>query len=404
MYPLTGVKNLPTDTSFAQGTQILDATIQNQIATGDVDAANPVVAFGWSQSSTIAGMTMTSLAGQNVPSDDVRFVLVGDPSAPNGGLLERFDVPAGTSPSFPSLGITFSGATPSDLYPTDIYTIEYDGFADFPQYPLNFISDLNAIFGIIFAHTEYFGLTADQIESVADGGDAIQLATSDAATLTDYYMIPNAELPLLVPLQLLPVIGQPLYDLLEPDMRVLVNLGYGSITEGWSQGDADVPTTFGLFPSDLDVGDVLAALGSGLQSGIGDAAAQLQDPTNYQITPVQDLPGFATLFRSLELAGLGSGSTDTGGTTPLSLTDLVNEFSGALSNGYATLLPTADTLNAIITGLPLYDANVFIDELGDGNLLDAIGLPIAADVALVPFAVAFGVVGPLATGLSGVSI
>jgi len=44
-------------------------------------------------------------------------------------------------------GITFGDPTPADLYPTDIYTLEYDGFADFPQYPINPIADLNAFAG-----------------------------------------------------------------------------------------------------------------------------------------------------------------------------------------------------------------------------------------------------------------
>lgn len=39
-----------------------------------------------------------------------------------------------------------------EVRPTAIYTIEYDGFADFPQYPINVISDINAFAGIIFLH------------------------------------------------------------------------------------------------------------------------------------------------------------------------------------------------------------------------------------------------------------
>ncbi len=50
-----------------------------------------------------------------------------------------------TSPGDFLLGVTATGATPHNLYLTKIYTIEYDGVADFPRYPLNFVSDLNAI-------------------------------------------------------------------------------------------------------------------------------------------------------------------------------------------------------------------------------------------------------------------
>ena len=45
--------------------------------------------------------------------------------------------------------------------------------------------------------------------------------------MTNYYMIPTQNLPLLDPLRAIPVVGTPLADLLQPDLRVLVNLGYG---------------------------------------------------------------------------------------------------------------------------------------------------------------------------------
>jgi hypothetical protein len=32
---------------------------------------------------------------------------------------------------------------------------EYDGFADFPQYPLNVLADLNAIAGLLYVHPPY---------------------------------------------------------------------------------------------------------------------------------------------------------------------------------------------------------------------------------------------------------
>ena len=199
------------DQSVAEGQQILDSAILGQIAGGEVDAANPVVVFGWSQSATISSLTMSQFAEQGVPSDDVHFVLIADPSNPDGGMLSLFDVPVdGQDPTIPALGITFSGATPSVLYPTDIYTTEYDLFADFPRYPIDFLSDLNAYLGIL-AHAAYPTLTPEQIS------DAILLPGSAELTgegLTNYYMIPAETLPLLEPLQLLPVIGQPLYDLL----------------------------------------------------------------------------------------------------------------------------------------------------------------------------------------------
>ncbi len=66
-YPLTGVHTLPLDTSLAQGQQILDSAILSQIAGGHVDAANPVVVVGDSQSALLAGLTMQQLADQGAP-------------------------------------------------------------------------------------------------------------------------------------------------------------------------------------------------------------------------------------------------------------------------------------------------------------------------------------------------
>ena len=93
---------------------------------------------------------------------------------PDGGLLERFD-----GAFIPSLDASFSGATPDDVYPTDIYTLQYDGWADYPQYPLDILADLNAFAGIAYVHGEYPALTATQVATSAQ-----QLATTASDTMT----------------------------------------------------------------------------------------------------------------------------------------------------------------------------------------------------------------------------
>ena len=65
-----------------------------------------------------------------------------------------------------------------------------------------------------------------------------------------------------------------------------------------------------------------------------------------------------------------------------SLTDLVNAISSAASAAYSTLLPLADIGNALLTSLPAYDLSLFTDNLSNGDLLDALGLPIAADTGM----------------------
>lgn len=415
--PITGVKSLPFDTSEAQGQQILDTAILNQIATGNVDAENPVVVFGYSQSSVISAQLMQELASQGVPSDDVHFVLVADESAPNGGSLSSFDIPVGAHPSVPALGVTFSGAQPNDLYPTDVYTLEYDGFADFPRYPIDELSTLNALFGVLFQHVTYADLTPEQIQ------DAIQLPTSAADTLTNYYVIPDPYLPLLQPLLLLPVVGTPLYDLLEPDMRILVDLGYGSLTEGWNQGPADVPTPVGFLPTNIGPTQLFTALSNGAQQGITDAISDLQNPDNYQIPNIIADPASSPALSGIVSGAYTFGLTDTASPSLLDLlkgflsgfanfpvsdatllsspTDIINDLSGTVSADYATLLPIADTVNALLTSLPALDANLFLDQLVAGNPVGGIQDLIGVDAGLIPFALAYGVVPPVAYALAG---
>ena len=80
-------------------------------------------------------------------------------------------------------------------------------------------------------------------------------------------MITTDNLPLLDPLRWLPF-GNPLADLLQPDLSVLVNLGYGSLYLGWdTQNPPDMPTPFGLFPTNINPADVLTALVPGIPQG-----------------------------------------------------------------------------------------------------------------------------------------
>jgi PE-PPE domain len=407
LYPLTGVHSLELGTSLGQDQQIMVSDIESQIAAGGVSPENPVVVFGYSQSSEAASLIMQQLQAAGVPSDDVHFVLVGDPVNPNGGFFNAFDFPAGNTSALTPFGVPFEPPTPSDLYPTDIYSIEYDSAPDFPHYTTNLLSDLNADVGAFLVHFVYVDITPDQINN------AILLPGSEALTgqgLTDYYMIPNDNLPILEPLLLIPGIGQPLYDLLEPDTRIQVNLGYGSITEGWNQGPANVPTTFGLFP-DINQTQLSDALANGWQQGVTDALHDLQHPVSYQDQVAPLLP-FANAFYTHGLAPENPSFTDTiDGLLkllgfPLSdvtlsspPADIINDISATLSYDYSSLLPVADAINASLTSLPAYDANIVTDQLDAGNLLNAILDPMSANTALVPYDLILGAVSPLAATL-----
>lgn len=362
LYPITGVKSLPLNVSVQQGIQILAASIAEQVAAG-----NTATVFGYSQSAIISSLIMSQLP-QGTP---VNFVLVGNEMNPNGGMLSRFP-----GLNLPSLGLPFYGATPENAFPTTNYTLEYDGFADFPRYPLNVLSVLNAGLGIIFVHTKYADLTSQQVNS------AIPLPTTDPSQ--KYYIIPTSNLPLLEPLRLLPVIGNPVADLLQPALKVIVNLGYGDPQYGWStNGFANQQTTFGFIP-DVNWGQVANLFVAGIGQGLHDFAADVS-PGGVMWQELAALklptPGPAPAF-----------PTPTGVISALQtvITDVAYTISNSAAALYAAALPTADIVNAIVTMLPAYGINLFLSGIeqalsGDviNGLVNAIGLPIAAATGLV---------------------
>ncbi|WP_264960676.1 PE-PPE domain-containing protein, partial [Mycobacterium kiyosense] len=293
----------------------------------------------------------------------LNFVLTGNEMNPNGGMLSRFPGLA-----LPALGLDFYGATPSDTpYQVANYTLEYDGFADFPRYPLNFLADLNALAGIIYVHPTYFDL------SVAQVNNAVQLPTSPGYTgNTTYYAIPTQNLPLLEPLRALPVIGNPLANLLQPDLKALVNLGYGDPAHGYSTSYADVATPFGLFP-EVPPQVVTNALVAGTQQGIHDFSVDLQALAAHPPT----LPSFAAPTPGDLLA--------TAARFP-SPERIVNTAATIISTDYAVLLPTADIALSLATAMPIYDAQLFAQQLALGSVVNAIGYPLAANVGLATIA------------------
>lgn len=159
---------------------------------------------------------------------------------------------------------------------------------------------------------------------------------------------------------------------MEPDLKVIVNLGYGDPYHGYSTSPADVRTPFGLFP-DVSPATVVEALAAGTQQGIHDFTAELQALAAQPFT----LPSFAPPQPADLMATLAA--------LP-SPEKIVNTAATVISTDYAVLLPTADTLLAFATTMPLYDSQLFLSQLAQGNLINAIGYPLAADVGLITIA------------------
>ncbi|MBY0443080.1 MAG: PE-PPE domain-containing protein [Mycobacteriaceae bacterium] len=232
-WPTPGADAMTFGQSVSQGLTLLDAGIKAQLAAG-----NSVVVFGYSESATIASLHMQALSALPVelrpdPSQ-LSFVLIGNPSNPNGGLLARFP-----GLYIPILDVPFTGATPANTpYPTSMYTIQYDGLVDAPRYPLNILADANAFMGFwTGVHAEYPWLDPSQL------ANAHLLPTSPGYTgNTQYYLLLHQDLPLLSPIRThLPYVGNALAELVQPDLRVLVDLGYGN--RGMEYADISTPAS-----------------------------------------------------------------------------------------------------------------------------------------------------------------
>jgi hypothetical protein len=375
------------NTSVGQGADILHNTILSDIANGEGSTV-----FGYSQSSTLSGITMQLLEQSGITNsspDAPQFLLIADPNNPNGGLFERFDGFETTSGqttvdplSLSSLGISFDGATPADDFTTNVYTLEYDGFADFPRYPLNFLSDLNAFLGIADLHGTYLNYALNGTgPNPSDIANAVHL-TTEGPTTTDYYMIDTIDgAPVTAPLVgLLPA---PLQELLGPDLTYLINLGYGDGTLGYSDTAANVPTPFGLFP-DVSLSTVLSTLGTDTQQGF----ENLMNGTDPYSAAVDSSSSSAT-SSATSLTDLVSALEADAANPAATFTEFVNALSSAASTLYSTLLPTADIINSLATSLPAWETSIFTDTLSSGDLLDALGLPIAGTTAIGTLAAGF---------------
>lgn len=228
-WPFTGLGSETFGKSVYQGVATLNSAILTQTAAG-----NHVVVVGYSQSATIASLEMRYLQALPAalrPSQDLlNFVLLANPNNPMGGILTHY---------IPGFG-SFHFSTPlTTSYLTSIFTLQYDAIADFPLHPLWLPSTFNALFGFLDLHSTVPYLSAAQVAG------ALQ---HQVGNLTFYFM-QTANLPLLDPLRWVPILGNPLADLLQPFIKPIVDLGYAP----------------GLFPGPLSAAGYL---GQGLASGI----------------------------------------------------------------------------------------------------------------------------------------
>jgi hypothetical protein len=210
---------------------IFDLTWNQSVAQGvqHLEARNPQgdVVFGLSQGAVV----VSRYKAAHPEGTGNTFVLVENPSRPNGGILERF---AGLY--IPILDISVSGATPDNGDITVDVARQYDGWADFPTYPLNILATANAIAGMILVHGQtQTELTAAQIEAAKAGGNAYYQVHGD----TTYYLIRTPLVPLLMPLK--GIVPDPILGAIDPVLRRLIEMGY-------DRTDYSAPTKAQLLP------------------------------------------------------------------------------------------------------------------------------------------------------------
>jgi diacyltrehalose acyltransferase len=311
------------DSGLTQGVADLDQAISQQLTAGN----DNLVVFGYSMSTSIETQEMINLAASGDPdSSDLSFILAEDLNNPDGGIFERF----------PGIGGVTLPATPSDSgYTTDIYTIEYSGASDFPQYDGNLLADLNAADGYVDLHP-YLLTDWPAYFTPAELAGAVAENTSSADVNTSYYMIPTQDLPLLNDLRDGPGAESAYADLIQPDLRVLIDLGYN-----WT-GDADVVTPATMSNPDVDTTAVDAYLAAGADQGMIAALVDLG------ILPQSDLSDLYPYVP--DVAGLEAGdlTSDTVATADASaslsaLTSDLADSSNPLASDLSAYLPGAAT-------------------------------------------------------------
>ncbi|MFN6541914.1 PE-PPE domain-containing protein [Mycolicibacterium nivoides] len=252
-WPATSLTDISFDTSVARGVLSLNNAVMS--------TPGEKVVVGYSQSANIATREKRNLAelraqGATVPSpDELSFVFVANPNRPNGGILARFE-----GLYIPILGVSFDGATPDDEYTTIDVARQYDLIADFPKYPLNLLADLNALMGYVYLHPNYGS-------SVVDLNDP---STYDSYTSgnTTYYLVHTEHLPLLQPFRDIGI-PAPVIDLVEPTLRVLIELAYDR-----TPANMGVPTRAGLIPH-INLDKLASDLRAAAEEGVRNALAGL---------------------------------------------------------------------------------------------------------------------------------
>jgi hypothetical protein len=225
-WPVSGLFDLTFNKSIQVGYELLDARVHENIQAGP---RTPQVVFGYSQSAIIASVEKRTLATEYADRKEVppvAFEMIGNPYRPNGGFLSRVPFVARVLTS--STNMT---STPTDTpFQTVDIARQYDVWADFPTYPLNPFSAINALFGVLnhsYLPESVNVLFSGLVQTVSldpNSPDYNPDTTVQQYGDTTYYFVPSKNLPMFYPLRWIGL--GPVVDVFEPLVRVFVELGY----------------------------------------------------------------------------------------------------------------------------------------------------------------------------------
>lgn len=279
------------DVSVADGVANLDAALTTLLENGYTD---DIIISGYSQGARVATVEKINLAGggHGDLTDQISFVFIGNTNRPNGGILSRF----GILGHIPILDVTTGQPTPTDTgYATTDYAIRWEGIADMTLYPANPVSLVNSLLGFWFDHGTYLAVNQNSDPGELPGGWPVELwqdfidnpgAYPDIVDVqvhgdTTYYTITPRMTPIARAVQMVPVIGVPIANLIDPALRVFIETtGYDrSISFG-------EPTRARLIPIFNPITlalDLVPAIVEGVENMLAGGA-----PLPTPVTPVSD--------------------------------------------------------------------------------------------------------------------
>jgi hypothetical protein len=336
-----------------------------------LNSSDNVAVLGYSQSATVASQLMNQLIADGQTNlGNLHVTLLGDPNSPIGGILDRFQFPDGVGQfsltaepqhvPFLDIPLNLADTPTTGGIATDIYTGEYDGWADFPEDPSNLFADLNALIGIETVHPYYPDPTPGVNLDIGPGGTgAIDLGSIG----NDNFYAISAPLPTLAFMFDGGPAGQFFYDSFAPYATLFDDWGYGNPGDpgaGIEVNGVDPIGAAGPWTVDA-TGQLVESIGSGFAPQMD----PLQMLAGMEYAGVQTFVGpIDDLLRDAGQSPLPTSFVD----SLLSGYDSLNQLDASLLTEWTALTASIPSLapDAIFSGEPLISAQPLIDLVGYG--------------------------------------